>query len=545
MTDQFDKDRPSIAGRRAMGEMIDLQRRIFDRQLKFIEKSVAHSSRGFSKYRNEYRQATKNYISESGFGALCDAVAKSRVVFMADYHTLRLAQRTFVKLLNGVMQQTSNLCLAMEFVGIEHQEHLDRYLKREIKESTFLKRIQYRKQWPYDIWPNFKPIFEMAKENGFPVIAIDSDSEFSLNKRDKLAAKSIAQAAVKYPNATILVYTGQMHVAPSHLPAATNKAFIRAGLDTPRRLIVYQNAEEIYWQLAEARREQVEVVEMDEESFCVNNTPPLVQQLSYLHWVQFDQELLEYTELEVTVRELIRDMGRFLKIPYKKAAAEVRVLMPGDLDLIATFKEGALSPEEEEELLAAVEAEQSLCIPTLQAIYLATLSVNHAAEEASHYLKQSVASAEAPESLKDRFYFHLLNEACGFFGSKVINPKRKTDHQGKLRQIVAGARKHKSKHSVEEKAAAFSLKHLAVERGSKISSISAKALSNPSVFYAAAHILGYILGDRLYYGVTSGVITKKNIRDLFCAPLDSPGEAFSTYLELSKRVRSVKIPRRI
>ena len=148
--------------------------------------------------------------------------------------------------------------------------------------------------------------------------------------------------------------------------------------------------------------------------------------------------------------------------------------------------------------------------------------------------------------MKDSFYYYVLHEACGFFGSKVINPKRKTDHQGKLRQIAAGARKRRGRKSPYERAAEIALDHLAIEHGRRVTDRSfVRKLANPAVFNAAAHILGYILGDRLYYGLTSGAVTKKTIKRLFLAPLDSPGEALNVYLDLSQLVREVKIPRRI
>lgn len=540
------KERPSVVGRQAVSEMITLQRRIFERQREIIEASESHVSRGFTRYRNEYLRAVKRYLSVSGFGALCDAIAASRIAYIADYHTLRLSQRTFVKLIRGILHQTDNICLATEFVRAEYQNHLDRYLAGRIQERTFLRRIRYREHWPYDIWPNFKPIFDLAVDEGVPVVALDSDSDLALPRRDRIAADIIADAAARHPNATILVFIGQMHVAPSHLPDAVDRAFVKKGMASPERVIVYQNAEEIYWQLAAERREGVEVVQIDKESYCVNNTPPLVQQLSYLHWIQYDEDLLEYRELEATVRSVMRNLGRFLNIPFQEAAKSVRVLTPGDLDLLASLKKSDLDDFDIQRIVAGVEAEQSVCIPSMNAIYLATLSTNHAAEEAAHYLKQFVSRGAVPESLKDRFYYYTLNEACGFFGSKVINPKRKTDHPGKLRQIAARARKRGGRKSPNERAAEYALQHLASERGQgTIGRTTSRSLANPAVFNAAAHILGYILGDRLYYGLTAGAIAKTSIRRLFLSPLDRPGQALETYLEMAVRVRGVKIPRRI
>ncbi len=543
----YDRERPSIMARAAVTEVIDLQRRIFERQRKLIESTVTHQTRGFARYRNEYRRAVSGYMHESGFGAMCDAIAEAKVAFVADYHTLRLAQKTLVTIMRSVMHQEDNICLCMEFVDERHQQDLDKYMEGRISEKTFLKRIRYHEQWPYDIWPNFRPIFELAAERGFPVIAIDSDSSLPLPRRDTLAAKKIARAAVDYPDATIFVYSGQMHMAPSHMPAKVDLAFIKEGLDAPERVIVYQNAEEIYWQLAREGSEEVEVVQVAPQEYCVNNTPPLVQQLSYLHWVHFDEELIEYTQLERTVRSLITDLARYLRLRPGDAASRVRVLMPADLDLIDFLNEAEVAEPEKQKIIQQAEAQQSACVPSLELVYLATLSVNHAAEEAAHYLKHVVSGGTEPDNPRDQFYYVVLNEACAFFGSKIINPKRKADHPGRLRTMVAKTRKSKTA-GPEEMAARFVLEHIARERGTTRSDSpmkSASALADPAGFNAAAHMLGYILGDRLYYGLMEGTIPKKLIRKLYVSPLDGEGEAVATYLELSELVRDVKMPRRI
>jgi hypothetical protein len=536
---------PTAAARSAVAGVIELQRRIFERQRRIIESREAHPTPGFRRYRAEYVRSVGNYMAESGFGALTDAIAASRIAYVADYHTLALAQKTFVKIVESVMRQAENLCLALEFVHERHQRHLDRYLAGELREDAFLKAIRYKESWPYDIWPNFKPILELAIENGFPVVAIDSDPHLPLRERDRRAAAHIAAAAAACPESTLLVLAGQMHVAPCHLPAAVDGAFVKRGLPAPERVIVYQNAEEIYWQLARAGREGVEVVKVDDESFCVNNTPPLVQQLSYLHWIQWDSDLLEYEDIESTVRSLVKGLGRYLDLPTGRASSDVRVLMPGDLDIMEVLDSGGLDASGKERILAQIELEESACVPGLNLIYMATLSVNHAAEEASHYVKHVVSRGVEPAELRDAFYFHVLNEACGFFGSKVVNPKRKCDHEGRLRGIVAHARRRGGRHSAAEKAADFSLQHLSWQGGGRPRAGSPKALADPATLAAAAHMLGYILGDRLYYGLTNGFVPKSLVRWLFLAPLDKEREALDVYLYLSEKLRGVRIPTRI
>ena len=539
-------NRANTPARQTVLEMIKLQRRIFEKQRKAIEAAEFHLTPGFSRYRNAYLHAVSEYESVSGFGALCDAIADARLAYVADYHTSRLAQRTFVKIIRGVMQQVENIVFCLEFVPIEYQDPLDRYLLGKISERTFLRRIHYKEHWPYDIWPNFRPIFDLAIDHGIPIIAIDGDPSLSLSKRDQIAAKRIFKTLKLNLHSTVFVFTGQMHIVPSHLPAAVERLFSKSALIPPKKIIVYQNAEEIYWRLAEERLEGAEIVKISDDSYCVNNTPPLVQQLSYLHWINYDEELLEYTELQNTVKTIIRTLGKFLKVPFQTSIRMLRVLTPGDLDLMQCIEDGLLTDTEKEQILSSVESDESACIPSLRAIYLSTLSLNHAAEEASHFLKQHVSGAIVPAGIKDRFYFYILNEACGFFGSKIMNPKRKTEHQGKLRSIVAAARKRKGKRTPFEKAAEFSLAHINFEvQKSNLKRRTFTLITDPKVFNAAAHILGYILGDRLYYSLTSGLVSKSTVRDLFLSPFDGPGESLKLYLSLKEKVSNVSIPNRI
>ncbi|MCU0664182.1 MAG: ChaN family lipoprotein [Myxococcota bacterium] len=544
MTRKPQSKRSSAAGRRTADDIIALQRRLFERHRRLIEASESTPSPGMRRYYNEYRKAVRGTPVESGFGALCDAIARSQIAYVADYHTLALSQRTFLKLVRAVMQQVDNLCLALEFVDASHQENIEKYQSGRISERTFLRRIEYKKNWPYDIWPHFRPIFELAKAQGFPLLGIDAPATLPLTSRDRRAAEVLAEASCRYPGSTLLVLVGRLHVAPSHLPAAVERAFQRKGLDPPRRVIVHQNSEVIYWQLAAQRRESTEVVQLSDESYCVLNTPPLVEQMSYLHWVRYDEDLLEHTTLDSTVRLFVHTLAEFLVLPLRDSECELRVLGPGDMMLAELL--GSISDRRRKKrLLLQVEADESVFVPEVRTIYLGTLSVNHAAEEAAHFVKHAVGGGAEPLELRDRFYFHALNEACGFFGSKVINPKRKTDHSGKLRRIAASRGENSGKPTAEQRAAAFALEHLSWERGRGRKHPAGQLLADPAVFVAAAHMLGYILGDKMYYGLVSGQVQKSLVRELFLCPLDAPYQALEYYLEFSAMLMDVTIPQRI
>lgn len=52
-----DRDGSSIRARQAVGEMIEVQRRIFNRQKRLVDARETHRKKGFTRYRREYRKA--------------------------------------------------------------------------------------------------------------------------------------------------------------------------------------------------------------------------------------------------------------------------------------------------------------------------------------------------------------------------------------------------------------------------------------------------------------------------------------------------------
>jgi hypothetical protein len=54
------------------------------------------------------------------------------------------------------------------------------------------------------------------------------------------------------------------------------------------------------------------------------------------------------------------------------------------------------------------------------------------------------------------------------------------------------------------------------------------------------HMLGHMLGDKLYAGLLGGVVDKATIRDLFHAPLEEEGVALTRYLELVGQVQDIE-----
>lgn len=477
----------------------------------------------FRAYEARVQRRTRRFQREASYDELLAAAAQADVVYVGDYHTLKQAQRSFLKLVQRRVAGRP-LVLALEYVQGRHQPALDAWLAGD--DAALDGCVDAA------IWPNFQPILEEARRAHLPVVALDLLGK-SLHARDEYAAKRIAERAA---GAQVFVLAGQLHVAPPHLPTAVARL-----MPSLRPLTVYQNCERIWWALQREGRElEVEACVLREGEWCLINTPPVVVQQSFLDQLEGGEQL-DGAFLESRFRMLARTVARFLGLwtpALRRELEQVSVYTAGDLTFLDRLE---VTARERREIEKQILSRESYYIPRARIAYVANLSVNHAAEEAAHFVRHVVSGADdAPRSMADSFYSRALEEAYAFCGSKIVNPRRKCPHEPEFQRILrapeAGA--------FTREVAKLVLHHRAMERGGRASP-GASRQAGPALFNAVTHSLGYMLGERLYYALATGRLLKREVRALFLDPLAEEGEPLLAYMSLSRRLASVRIPKRI
>ncbi len=271
-------------------------------------------------------------------------------------------------------------------------------------EEEFLHRIRYRQEWGYD-WNGFRQIFEVARMNGIPVIGIDCEPRNGfrfIRRRDNYAAEKIVDIKIHHPDAKIFVVIGESHLAPSHLPARVKKAMGRAAKRT-RSVVVLQNLEEIYWQLAENGKEQEEVVSLGEDRFCVFNTSPLAKYESYRQtiekWREDDDG--DYIDLTPTTYRMIDTLLRFLRIDKYTTCVQdggsscIEYLVDQYPEVYSwedapifrkMLQRAGISKRESQGILKHVQQHGSYYSPRINAILIGQFNLVHGGEETAHFV---------------------------------------------------------------------------------------------------------------------------------------------------------------
>jgi uncharacterized iron-regulated protein len=525
-------------------KLIDLQRRLYARNRRRIAEYQQVNTKGFESYEATYHADVQGYESVSNLAELTGAMRDANIILVADYHTLHLAQKTFLKLARRLRGRRTTI--ALEFFAASHQAALNSWIEGRIHDKTLLKRTQYAQRWPYDIWPHFRPIAELARRRGWSMLGIDGarGPGVSIGETDQRMAEVLMDHLEEAtPKTRIVTLVGELHLAQAHLPAAIEKVAAARGVPSPKVLVVLQNNDTIYWQLlAQQGHHEVEIVRIDAARFCVVNTPPVMVQQSYLNWIEYHVDTVDHDQLERNFRHLLGLVARALGVRLPRAVRDLAIFGPEDPDLADELEASDLL-EEFEERFGEATRNNAWVIPSQGFVYLHNLSLNMVGEAAARLLHGWTLGRD-PDRL-DNFYGQVIHDAIGFFGSKVVNPKRKGKHVPYYRELLKKVGVDTVIDSDQLEAASAVLLHKAFEQGKRIDAFPKLFDLRPVIRARLGRRLGFMLGERLYYAYERGKVSPARLRGLMRFPLHDAAQTAALYFVLVREVDRVALPKRI
>lgn len=538
----------------AREELIAIQRELVERIKTEIYESLGPPSPELAAYYEQYKALFRGHHDPVAEADVVDAVSQANVVYFGDYHTLRESQKAPLRILRQALRSGREVVLATEVVHLIHQDHLDNFLADKISETEFLERIEYDTTWGFP-WRNYRLQFEFAREHGIPMLAINSDPSIvknSLTFRDAMAAMVLVEAMVRNPDRLVAVMFGDLHVAPEHLPAQVEHFAARRRVPPRRSVIVCQNSETVYWSLASRRLEQeTHAVRVQPNLFCLINTTPLTKFQSYLNWEMNMEELEESVGLDQgptlsasimtdQVHDLMQTIHEFLQLP-EVSLDDFTVHTSRDLDFLERLQHDAhYSPEELDEIRQQIARNESYFIIREKLIYLGNLSLDHAAEEATHYLNTKLAGhVLTPPDRRFDFYYRTLKEALGFVGSRVVNHKRTCFHRTDFEQVLEECRGRRLQGEMKlvRDIGRDALRHWEFEerwvRQPRPGYPRFRAIYERELMMhlGIVHALGYALGDRIYDALVADRIDRQPVKELFLERFEGPDRPREVYFE--------------
>lgn len=494
-------------------------------------------------YQRIYKRELNNKIRVSSKNKLLSKVKKAGVILGGDFHAFAQSQRAHLRILRSL--KNHELILALEMFPTNIQPLLDDFMAGRVTEGGFLKKISYSETWGF-AWENYRPLLEHARLNKIPVyglnIPLNQRSKSNLRHRDLHAAKVLAGLKKNFPEKLIYSLFGDLHLAKPFLPRQLKKILEKESLPT-EILTIFQNSEEIYWKLAQrSLEEKVDVVELGSNQFCVINSPPWIKWQSYLTHLEHQTEIAADGDAAIDAHDQV--------LATIKLLAEIWNVHPGKIDDFSAFGPGdaslfkspSLVLKESEKKLAqlCVERGVSFFLPQSNLIYLSELNVNQISSVAGQYLHSKLRKGSKGQllDLPSNFLGRIWIEAFGFFASKIVNHRRKSDTIKDMEQQVRlASQKPVTALLVLE----FRLREKVGLQGKAFKLPKRRPERKSWNYMEASRILGALMGNRMYQAFRSRRLGSKMLQCWFKQKVTDDESFREFYLDCARFLKPIPV----
>src|SRR6266702_8418453 len=419
-----------------------------------VEREIrAQDSHYRRKYLREFSQSFREYDCVLDPQRLDQAIQRADIVLIGDYHALPAAQHYAAAAVEQrALAGDRPVVLGVETIFARDQHILDEWWRREISEAELRKRIRFDFDWGYD-WAPFYELLVTAREHAEAIYGLDCMPREDLRKigvRDRHAVHKIGEIRQAHPNAAILVFFGESHLAPGHLPRTRDEQ-----MPGERTVTVLQNVDALYWQAAGEKSDHVEAVRVADGVVCAFNSTPLEKYENYrLHLTRWRRGDEGGADVAPTIYNLIDSLIRFLDINRYSSRNGTQPkflvdLMPevysqesGPTLRRMLLHRGVTEPEIES---AFIRIEERGCsyFPQINSFYVRNFQMAYAAEEATRFLHHAcrgLPELGAAQKSPELFYVRTVEHALAYFGSRVLYPSREAVYaKGPIEELEAGA----------------------------------------------------------------------------------------------------------
>lgn len=513
------------------------------------------------KYVQDFNRAYRTYERVIGKEELLRFCADADTLLVSDFHALDSCQFFLCELLEQLAEvQTRPLALLLESVFTRDQHILDQWQANAISDGELHHRLRFALDWGYE-WEPFLHTLKIARGLGIPIFGADCAPRGNIRRiagRDRHAADTLKCVREKLPESLLVVFFGESHMAPAHLPSE-----IRQRLPEECVRLVLQNVDHLYFRAAGELHDRVEALRVNGDAVAVFNATPVEKWQSYRLCIErWREELRRGPDLTPLLYDLIDGLLDFLHIDrYAEEGEHSRyfvdcypeVLNVDSLDQAKSILERNGLCEERCRHVAASLVEQGSCyVPELNLLLAHRLRMISATREVARFVhhacrnfEATTAASAADPDPEDSFYALALENALMEFGSRILYPSQPRMEDNTLLSLYAEEPDDWPAMTVSAREHTRVLDAVMLHRDYELYSgaYAAKPRLLEDIFLASrttqelfGKYLGELLGNDLYRAYLEGRLSRSAARSLMFRKLNI-GEARNLYFSIARRIR--------
>lgn len=420
-------------------EILGLQKGLYEYMKKKASEFEVEESPMLLSFKENQEEFASRDFTKSNIDELIKSIESSDVIFLGDFHTFDQQSRNLERLLKSLVQKNKKLLLGVEFIQQDKQRFIDDYSSHTISAMELLELTNYSDSWRFP-WHVYRPFFDMARNGEVEIFALNTKG--NLKERDKSAAKKIKEITEKNKDAKLLVFFGELHIAPNMLPLE-----VKTLCPNQKQTIIHQNLDQVYWKLNDP---DDQVVRFNHNEFSLQTSPPWIKYESMINWYEnlcedpsFDlhqyQQGAEQLALNSNVPEnfhfICEELSSSLLLNLKSEDLEdFNLIDYNQLSIINEKIEKLPSQKLKSFYKTLIARSKSFHLPGTNYLYCSNYSMNRLSFLAGVHLFETVQRLNEHEHEKtdcnDSITFFLRfsqQNLIGHFSSKLINPYRKCD----------------------------------------------------------------------------------------------------------------------
>lgn len=514
---------------KATREWVQIRKKLYLQIKADVHKLLAETWKEFLPLERKYAKELNQSWRAISKAELYLGVSSASFILMGDFHALQQSQRAHLRILRDWPQNDFPV-LAVEFFQARHQKYVDAYWHGKISEKAFLENISWAKTWGFP-WEHYKPIVDWAIKNKVPLFGINwglrQTKIKSIKTRENFSAISLRKIHRRFPHRKIVIIYGDLHLSSGQLPAAIKK---NIGIPAKKIKRVFQNDEELYFHaLSRGLENRLEYLQLRSGDFCVQSVPPWVKWQSYLLFLEntYDRQIDDWEgDIDHTdhVAKLVVFLGSEFKLKLKDLYPAIYTAE--DTQLYSRIRDH-LKKTEWLVVRGWISQQKSFFIPHLQAGYLGRVTVNHTAALAGELVHAFLSKRGSLYVAGDKdFERQIWIQAIAYFGSKIINHKRKTNTLEDLRKSLVGSDSKGKNRKILILAINQKVREVSYFTHGGLLGLK-KGEYDDFTFTEAAKLLGAMLGEKLYLLYRSKKWSRSEVVKMMKMPLD--GARFQKY----------------